>query len=164
MKTLYESILDDVEVSLSKGIEDIYPVPTKKDFVTRQGATGICWYCKDFIQKYIRTIRLRSVMKTRLDEVDNICIFMRGYDDIVATQLCIGKNPYITLQGVGLNITKGLSNEKDTIIKLFNILAHDPDKFKDLFEIHNEFERKWDKGEVNYLNLDEVVKILEKSK
>ena len=161
---IQESILDDIEVSLSTKFEDLYPIPTKKDFKKRNGTTEIYWYCKDFIQQYIRTIRLRSVTKTRLDEVDTMRIAISGYDNYVSTWLCIGNNPYIELKGVGLSAPNRLSNEKHNILALFSLLAKNPDKFKDLFEIHNTFEKEWDVGFTVYFNIDEVIEKLEKSK
>ena len=56
MKTLYESLLGDLEDNLAKGdnISYILDVPTIKDFVRSNGGYQILiWYCPNIIQKYI---------------------------------------------------------------------------------------------------------------
>ena len=59
MKTLKnyisESILDDIDVGLSKTAEEVmYPIPSIKDFQKSTfGGQYITWECNDIIQQYI---------------------------------------------------------------------------------------------------------------
>lgn len=55
MKTLYESLLGDLEDNLAKGdnVGYLLNVPTIKDFVRANGYQILIWYCPDIIQRYI---------------------------------------------------------------------------------------------------------------
>lgn len=139
---LTESILDDIEDTLSKGTEAIYPVPTVKDFEKLVfGGYSIVWYCKDFIQEYMKILKLghpdlNVFFETKIKNIDSLRATIYK-DKTVSVSLSEGYDGFVSLFGVGDFANEGVAKEKKYIIEFFNKLAKNPKNFKRLFEFSN---------------------------
>lgn len=156
-----ESILDDVEDTLSKGIEVIYPVPTIKDFEkTSFGAHRIKWFCKDLIQEYIKDLVPSSA--ANLFELNCICVLINKSKQVSFSLRGVNELGHVfasvPLAGIGGYTTDGLTKEKKYIIDLFKMLIKDPTKFKKLYELNNKNVELYRKHEYfEYIDTKEVI-------
>ena len=162
MKTLYESILDDIDVSLSKtATEALYPVPTVKDFEkTFFGAHRIKWFCKDLIQEYIKD--LIPLSAANLPELNCICALINKNKQVSFGLRGVNEIGHVfasvQLAGIGGYTTDGLAKEKKYIIELFKMLSKDPSKFKKLYELNNENVKLYRKDEYfEYIDTKEII-------
>lgn len=149
MKSLKDYILEGVLVgqtdTLSKSIEDIFPVPTRKDIKRVAGGSEVIWVCPQYKQyiNVINDMNPEGQADSNFDSsrFDAIKIFIRGLGaKMTIVQLVDSTNPnknYLTLKGVG-SYYINQSAEKDAVITFLNKLNSNSENFKVIFEIFND--------------------------
>lgn len=157
MRTLKESILDDMESTLSITDDDVrqslYPVPTVKDFDNYyRGYTFVDWMCKPYIQEYANKLNLtlrpihgnHTISNTDMLNGIRVCIYGSAKDAEIKTYF-IGKvdkdsraaATMFELYGVGDWISNSMATTKKGIIEALQYLSKHPEDFKKLVDCNN---------------------------
>ena len=145
MKTLKESILSDIEDTLStdNAFSKMYPAPTINDFI---GTTILCidWYCKDLLHKYMDAKFIKSLSARRNTDYNTIRVTVYDTDDI-RTYIAYKENPddyaapgLAELKGVGDEMSHSMTTTKKKIVKFFEYLHKHPDEIKTILDYHIE--------------------------
>ena len=160
MKTLYESLLGDLENNLSVTSNDIYPAPTIKDFYKNDyGYVEITWNCKNLIRNYLHILPNNSFKNLSL--VD-------GFRIIIGPNIQEGRIFMIDLNydyagrdGFGVYRIQGieygkidLRKLKKEIIEFFKAIVKNPDLIKKLFEYSEKCRKEIFKDTVNYSRVE----------
>lgn len=148
MKTLKESILSDVDKTLSDNdvYGKVYPIPKAKDFKRSVfGGVYIEWYCKDLIQDYIGMLDIPEFGHTPKSAISGIRIDINR-DKSVYTSLISDKThsstgePFyeynkIDLSGVGdIVVANSMPKSKKAALEFFANILKQPDNLKKVFE------------------------------
>lgn len=135
MKTLYESILDNIDLNKNP-YKEMFPIPSSRDFKkTKWGDTYIVWECKDIVQAYIGILDVHPVYnKSKFD-----CIIVTiNSDKTIQTGIGIIKSDdQYELAGVGDWVSNSLPESKKETLKFFKYLQENPESIKKLFEYAN---------------------------
>lgn len=137
MKTLYESILGNVDQNLNKNpYKEIFPIPSSKDFKkSRWGDTYIFWECKDFIQAYIDILDVHSAYNK--SEFDSIVVTINSDKTIQTSVGIIKSGEQYDLAGVGDWVSNSLPESKKETLKFFKHIQDNPEGIKKMFEYAN---------------------------
>lgn len=164
MKTLKnyisESILDDIDVGLSKTAEEVmYPIPSIKDF-QKSGFGGqyVTWECNDIIQQYINMLYMPDYPPKFKRDFNAILIVINKYKEVLVWL----KNTK-TESSYGLKLgnyaNDGVVKEKKYIIELFRLLLEDTKRFEKFFELHNNACKYLEKnGYCEMLDISDIIK------
>lgn len=163
MKTLYETLLDDIETTMSNSASavnaelNIDTLPTTKDFekgLMNNKWHQALWYCPNVINRY-RSKYSDIIPK----EADSIMVVLdTNYGRVVdcnlyfTTRTQFGVNRIKTIVGwnegfVGANLRK----YKQMAIDLLTKLANNPDKMDKLLQYSSEYTKYW-----NDINNDKI--------
>lgn len=135
MKTLYESILDNVDLNKNP-YKEMFPIPSSRDFKkTKWGDTYIVWECKDIVQAYIGILDVHPAYNKF--EFDSIIVTISS-DKTIRTGIGIIKSDdQYELAGVGDWVSNSLPESKKETLKFFKYLQENPESIKKLFEYAN---------------------------
>lgn len=139
MRTLYESILDNVDLNKNP-YKEMFPIPNLKDFKkTKWGDYYIVWECKDIVQAYIGILDVHPVYNK--SEFDGIVVIINN-DKTIQTSICIIKDGEhykfaYELAGVGDWVSNSLPDVKKEVLKFFKHLQENPNDIKKIFEYAN---------------------------
>lgn len=135
MRTLYESILDNVDLNKNP-YKEMFPIPSLRDFKkTSWGNTYVVWECKDIIQAYIDVLDVHPAHKK--SEFDSIVVRIDGDKYIQTAINSIKSNDIFELTGVGDWVSNSLPESKKETLKFFKYLQENPESIKKLFEYAN---------------------------
>ena len=164
MKTLKEilesSILSDIETTISKEIKDLYPVPTKKDFVKTSSTTGkLVWNCEYLLSNY------EQYYKNGFPEgVNGLCIMVSSKSEMhdennLLLGFSINKAPgtadFMNSWKIpGSSLGYSLSELKGIAVKIFQEIANNPELLKEIFEHHTKWWPDWCKTFQSTKNMD----------
>lgn len=140
MRTLYESILDNIDLNKNP-YKEMFPIPSSKDFKkTKWGDTYIVWECKDIVQAYIGILDVHPAYNK--SEFDCIIVTINS-DKTIQTGIGIIKsNDQYELAGVGDWVSNSLPESKRETLKFFKYLQENPESIKKLFEYANDAKAK----------------------
>ena len=135
MKTLRESILDNIYLNKNP-YKEMFPIPSVKDFEkTKWGDTYVVWECKDIIQAYIGILDVHPAYNK--SEFDCIVVTINS-DKTIRTGIGIIKsNDQYELTGVGDWVSNSIHESKSKTLKFFKYLQENPESIKKLFEYAN---------------------------
>ena len=135
MKTLYESILDNVDINKNP-YKEMFPIPSLKDFEkTKWGDTYVVWECKEIVQSYIDILDVHPAYNK--SEFDSIVVTINS-DKTIRTGIGIIKsNDQYELAGVGDWVSNSIHESKSKTLKFFKYLQENPHDIKKLFEYAN---------------------------
>lgn len=172
MKSLKESLLDNIEDSLNKdlSLKEICPLPTNKDWKNnpKQDWPGryIDWFCKELIHAYDgpisrpftsisfnnrepKTVDLKKIVGLRFQVIS----FGGMLSGIMAVSLLDADGNTFLLSGVGNKSAKNTVQAKSMVMRFIKHLADHPELINELFEIHNNYDEKTRPGK----SLDEII-------
>ena len=143
MKTLKESILSDIDKTLSvdNAYTKIYPTPKVRDFVKHQwGGVQVDWICPNLVQEYIDILD-PGVMDAGSSHKENIIGFRIALRDKYETNAYLIDNngsfaAAIELTGIGAD-GASIPTQKKEVIEFFNYIQNNPSELKRLFEYVN---------------------------
>lgn len=165
MKTLKESILSDVDKTLSvdNAYTKIYPTPKVRDFVKNPwGGVMVDWVCPNLIQEYIDILD-PSVMSTGTQYKDSIVGFRIVIrDKYISYAYLIDNNgsfsAAVDLTGIGAD-GSSIPTQKKEAIEFFNYIQKNPVELKRLFEYVNKRQDELNKnGMCDCLTLKQILK------
>lgn len=165
MKTLKESILSDVDKTLSvdNAYTKIYPTPKVRDFVKHPwGGVQVDWICPNLIQEYIDILSPKA-MGSGFSNKNDILGFRIVIRDkyVLDAYLIADINSYSTaveLTGVGADGSSIPTQKKETI-EFFNHIQKNSSELKRLFEYVNKRQDELDKnGMCDCLTLKQILK------
>lgn len=135
MKTLYESILDNVDLNKNP-YKEMFPIPNLKNFKkTKWGDYYIVWECKDIVQAYIDILDVHPVYNK--SEFDCIVVNINSDKTIQTAVGIVKSNDRYELTGVGDWVSNSLPETKKETLKFFKYLQENPESIKKLFEYAN---------------------------
>lgn len=135
MKTLYESILDNVDLDKNP-YKEMFPIPSSRDFKkTKWGDFRIEWECKDIVQAYIGILDVHPVYNK--SEFDSIVVTINSDKTIQTGVGIIKSGEQYELAGVGDWVSNSLPESKKETLKFFKYLQENPEGIKKLFEYAN---------------------------
>lgn len=136
MKTLYESILDNIDLNKNP-YKEMFPIPSSKDFKkTKWGDITIEWKCKEIVQSYIEMLDVHQVYNKA--DFDGITVTIYKEDKCCRTDIAHknGLECY-ELAGVGDWVSNSLPEIKKEVLKFFKHLQENPNDIKKIFEYAN---------------------------
>lgn len=152
MKTLYESILDDIDAQLERGESDVKnefynldTLPTPKDFKVapfNKNWHEATWYCPAVIDRY--RSKYPNLIPTGADSIS--IVIDKSFKSVCDVKLysSIGKgNRGVTTQKKGIYgwsdgyVGANLRKYKQMAIDVLNKLANNPDKMDKMMEYAN---------------------------
>lgn len=184
LRKILEASILDIEDTLSKNEKDLYPIPKIKDFYKVPRGISIQWYCPGIISNYLQYIKcvkpqsLQSVSSTvDLSKIDSICCICRTHGECFITLGIREYDDYTNFMPLECSRGKfqfqNTPGVKKSILKLFKMLADNPENFKKLFEMHNDVCEKeystttpngypyWDsRSEYAHQSIDDIIKQL----
>ena len=135
MKTLYESILDNIDINKNP-YKEMFPIPSSKDFKkTKWGDTYVVWECKEIVQSYIDILDVHPAYNK--SEFDCIVVTINSDKTIQTSIGIIKSNDKYELTGVGDWVSNSLPESKKETLKFFKYLQENPESIKKLFEYAN---------------------------
>ena len=173
MKSLKESLLDNIENSLNKdlSLRELCPLPINKDWKNNPHhewpGRYIDWICKELIHTYKgpisrpftsisfnnrepKTVDLKKIIGLRF-QVISFGSLLSGM--MTVSLLDADGNTYL-LSGVGNKSAKNTVQAKSMVMRFIKHLADHPELINELFEIHNNYDEKTRSGK----SLDEIIK------
>ena len=162
MKTLKESLLDNMEDSLEAGKHPYiykYPVPTVKDFKKVGRDSIVIWKCPELIQQYADKFDLQITAPwAKPKEATGIACDIRS-DKIIETALINEHEGYCCWLNAGDWYSNSLADAKKHCIWFLTELAKNPEaNFKKLIDFHNKSEEE--KKRVGFCDCKTYDKIL----
>lgn len=135
MRTLYESILDNIDLNKNP-YKEMFPIPSSRDFKkSRWGDTYIIWECKEIVQSYIDILDVHPVYNK--SEFDGIVVTINSDKTIQTGVSIIKSGEQYELAGVGDWVSNSLPESKKETLKFFKYLQENPNDIKKLFEYAN---------------------------
>ena len=165
MKTLKESILSDMEDTLSvdNAYTKVYPTPKVRDFKKCQwGGTQVDWICPNLIQEYIDVLD-PTVMSTGTSYKASIVgfrIVLRDKYELIAYLISNNGSfaDAVDLTGIGAD-GASIPTQKRETIEFFNYIQKNPSELKKLFEYVNKRQEELNtKGECDCWTLKRILK------
>lgn len=165
MKSLYESLLGDIENNVAKTEADMfkamYPAPKVKDFYkTSLGTHKVQWLCKELIQRYINILNIDNSSKLQVIGLE-VVITPGSINELKIHPVIDNRGPdamFYSLYGVD-GSDKHYSKDKKEVIEFFNAVLKNPDLLKVLFEYSNKkYEELKKYGFCDNITLKEILK------
>lgn len=165
MKTLKESILSDIDKTLSvdNAYSKIYPTPKVRDFVKNHwGGVMVDWVCPNLIQEYIDILSPRVMISGTGAKHDIIGFRVTIRDKYVLDAYIIDDvgtySGAVDLPGVGSD-GSSIPTQKRETIEFFNYIQKNPSELKRLFEYVNKRQDELDKtGMCDCLTFKQILK------
>ena len=169
MKTLYESLLGDMEKNVAateKDVyKDLYPIPKNEDFrKTMLGYYIIEWNCEMIIKQYLDIL---DIDKSISDHIVGFYISFEGgsrsnncHLTNISFLLDDGNNAYANAELYGISYNNySVPKIKKDILNFFKEVLKNPEIIKTLFEYSNKRKNELNKyGFCDELSLKEILK------